>query len=61
MHDTRRLTLKIMYKYRFTYKDAKGVMGSEYVFTDEKDSELAIAQFEKKHPHLVWRAFSFVK
>ena len=45
---------------RFTYKDAKGVMGEDTVEITKKDSELAIATFEKKHPDIVWREFSFV-
>jgi hypothetical protein len=45
---------------RFTYKDSKGVMGDDLITISERDSELAIATFEKKHPYLVWREFSFV-
>jgi hypothetical protein len=45
---------------RFTYKDSKGVMGDDLITISKRDSELAIATFEKKHPYLVWREFSFV-
>ena len=45
---------------RFTYKDKLGVMGEDTVIIDKRDSELAIATFEKKHPEIVWREFSFV-
>ena len=45
---------------RFTYKDSKGVMGDDLITIPKRDSELAIATFEKKHPYLVWREFSFV-
>jgi hypothetical protein len=45
---------------RFTYKDKFGVMGEDTVEISKRDSELAIATFEKKHPEIVWREFSFV-
>lgn len=45
---------------RFTYKDKFGVMGEDTVEISKRDSELAIATFEKKHPKIVWREFSFV-
>jgi hypothetical protein len=45
---------------RFTYKDKYGVMGEDTVEISKRDSELAIATFEKKHPEIVWREFSFV-
>jgi hypothetical protein len=45
---------------RFTYKDSKGVMGDDLITISKRDSELAISTFEKKHPYLVWREFSFV-
>jgi len=32
---------------RFTYKDSKGVMGDELIRISKRDSELAIATFEK--------------
>ena len=45
---------------RFTYKDKFGVMGEDIVEISKRDSELAIATFEKKRPEIVWREFSFV-
>jgi hypothetical protein len=35
-------------------------MGDDLITILKRDSELAIATFEKKHPYLVWREFSFV-
>jgi hypothetical protein len=49
---------KINYCYRFTYKDEKGIMGNDIITISEKDCELAIAKFEKKHPNLVWCEFT---
>jgi len=46
--------------YRFIYKDEKGDLGYTVVKVNEKDSELAIATFESKFPHLVWRNFQQV-
>jgi hypothetical protein len=45
---------------RFTYKDSKGIIVDDLITIPKRDSELAIATFEKKHPYLIWREFSFV-
>jgi hypothetical protein len=37
---------------RFTYKDKFGVMGEDIVEISKRDSELAIATFEKNTPKL---------
>ena len=45
---------------KFTYKDKFGRTGTNNVEIAERDSELAIATFEKKHPDIVWRNFEFL-
>lgn len=45
---------------RFTFKDANGIMGEDFIPLPKRDNELAIATFENKHPNLVWREFSYV-
>ena len=45
---------------RFTYKDKFGVMGEDTVEISKRDNELAISTFEKKHPEITWREFSYV-
>jgi hypothetical protein len=47
--------------YKFIYKDKLGVMQYEIVEVSEKNSELAIAKFEKENPKIVWRSFLELK
>ena len=43
--------------FKFFYKDKFGQMGSKVIKVNKKDSELAIAKFEKENPEIVWRSF----
>jgi len=45
---------------RFIYKDVNGIMNEDVIKINKKNSDLAIATFEKKYPNLVWREFSFI-
>ena len=47
-------------KVKFTYKDKFGKTGADNIEIAKRDSELAIATFEKKHPDIVWRNFEFL-
>ncbi len=44
--------------YKFFYKDKYGRMDSKVVNVKTKDSELAIAMFEKENPDITWRSFT---
>lgn len=46
-----------IFTYLFHYKDAKGIMQNECIYTNKEDNELAIAHFEKLFPDIVWREF----
>ena len=46
-----------LFVYKFTYKDKYAIMKTYYVSVKRKDSELAIATFEKQFPSISWREF----